>query len=116
MRKKSHTRSAFFKLRALISLLFCFAGALLALFASGAFTGRIAERPARYAPVPGSRLESESANLGRLEQFWNDRLTYPTGRFDPGWLRAAAVQHTRLPIGVPAGAAAVLNALSPLAF
>jgi hypothetical protein len=50
-----------------------------------------------------------------LEQFWTDRLTYPTGRFDPAWLRAAAAQHARLRIGVPAGAPAVLNPLSPLA-
>jgi hypothetical protein len=115
MKTNSCTRSAFFTVRALIGFLFCFAGALLALFASGAFSGRNAERPARYMPVPGIRQDSESADLGRLERFWNDRLTYPTGRFDPRWLRAAAAQHARLPIGVPAGVPAVLNPLSPLA-
>ena len=65
-------------------------------------------------PVPGNRPETEAADLGRLEQFWNDRLTYPTGRFDPKWLRTAAAQHARLPIGVPAGVPARLNPLSPL--
>src|SRR6266481_7053263 len=116
MKKNSCTHSAFFNLRLLISLLFSFSGALLALFGSGVFSSREAERPARYMPVPGNRPETESADLGRLEQFWNDRLTYPTGRFDPRWLRAAAAQHARLPIGVPAGMPASLNPLSPLRF
>ena len=67
-------------------------------------------------PAPGQRPETEAADLGRLERFWNDRLTYPTGRFDPRWLRAAATQHARLPMGVPAGVPALLNPRSPLAF
>jgi hypothetical protein len=126
MKKNSHTRSAparrsleeggFSNLRALIALLFCFSGALLALFASGVFSTKNAERPARYMPVPGARPEAEAADLGRLELFWNDRLTYPTGRFDPAWLRAAAAQHARLSTGVPAGAPVLFNPRSPLAF
>jgi hypothetical protein len=89
---------------------------LLALFASGVFSDKNAEQPARYMPAPGNRPETEAADLGRLERLWNDRLTYPTGRFDPSWLRAAAAQHARLPMGVPAGVPAVLNPRSPLAF
>jgi hypothetical protein len=115
MKKNSCSQSAFFNLRLLIGLLFCFSGALLALFGSGVFGGKNAEQPARYMPVPGIRPEAEAADLGRLERFWNDRLTYPTGRFDPRWLRAAAVQHARLPVGVPAGVPAALNPSSPLA-
>ena len=114
MKKNSGIRSAFFNVRLLISLLFGFSGALLALFGSGVFSNRQAERPARYMPVPGKRPQTEAADLGRLEQFWNDRLTYPTGRFDPKWLRAAAAQHARLAVGVPAGAPPRLNGLSPL--
>jgi hypothetical protein len=75
-----------------------------------------ASRPLPYMPAPGARPETEAADLGRLERFWNDRLTYPTGHFDPAWLRAAAVQHARLLMGVPAGVPPVLNPLSPLAF
>src|SRR5436190_4632282 len=116
MRKNSCTQSAFFNLRALIGLFFCFSGALLALFASGVFTGKNSGRPARYMPAPGQRPDTEAADLGRLEQFWNDRLTYPTGRFNPAWVRAAAAQHERLRAGVPAGVPAVLNPLSPLTF
>jgi hypothetical protein len=116
MKTNSFTRSAFFTVRALISLLFCFFGALLALFGSGVFSGKNVQRPAPYMPAPGQRPETEAADLGRLELFWNDRLTYPTGRFDPRWLRAAAAQHARLSMGVPAGMPAVLNSKSPLAF
>jgi hypothetical protein len=114
-RAAASREGGFFNLRALIGLLFCFSGALLALFGSGIFSGKHAERPARYMPVPGIRPEAEAADLARLEQFWNDRLTYPAGRFDPAWLRAAAAQHARLSIGVPAGVPALLNPLSPLA-
>src|SRR5204863_1839352 len=113
MRKNSCTQSAFFNLRALIGLFFCFSGALLALFASGVFTGKNSGRPARYMPAPGQRPDTEAANLGRLEQFWNDRLTYPTGRFNPAWVRAAAAQHARMPSGVPLGRHSKLNMANP---
>src|ERR687887_1097150 len=114
--RRSLVEGGFVNLRVLIGLLFCFSGALLALFGAGVFSGKNPERPESYMPVPGGRVESEAADLGRLERFWNDRLTYPTGRFDPRWLRAAAAQHARLPMGVPAGVPAALNPLSPLAF
>src|SRR5262249_28901069 len=67
-------------------------------------TLRHGSQPARYMPVPGSDLRSEGARLGELEQYWQDRLTYPTGRFDPAWVRAAAAQHARMAIGSPGGA------------
>ena len=130
--KKNHTRSTparrpveggFVNLRALIGFTLCFVGIALALFACfSPLTDRASlpsttkpSRPEPYMPVPGARPEGEAEDLGRLEQFWTDRLTYPTGRFDPAWLRAAAAQHSRLRIGVPAGAPAALNPLSPLA-
>src|SRR5881398_2749590 len=142
MKKSSYTRSVvrqnpclavvprlrdeggFFNLRALIGFTLCFAGVALALFAHfSPVTDRLglsgaakASRPLPYMPAPGGRPEAEAADLARLERFWNDRLTYPTGRFDPRWLRAAAVQHARLPMGVPAGAPAKLNSRSPLTF
>ena len=134
MTKHSFRQSGFFNLRALIGFTLCFVGVALALFASfpvrhslgvggSPLTDHVslpdatkASRPLPYMPAPGNRPETEAADLGRLEQFWNDRLTYPTGRFDPRWLRAAAAQHARLPMGVPAGVPAMLNPLSPLAF
>jgi hypothetical protein len=41
------------------------------------------------------------------------RLTFPTGRFDPAWLRAAAAQHARLATGVPAGQHLKLDLANP---
>jgi hypothetical protein len=75
---------------------------------------RPAAEPPRYMPVPGSGPQSEAAGLAQLEQYWHDRLTYPTGRFDPAWLRAAAAQHARLTSGVPAGPYRKLNPTGPL--
>ena len=49
----------------------------------------------------------------RLEQYWHDRLTFPTGRFDPAWVRAAAAQHARMATGVPAGQHLKLNLANP---
>src|SRR5436190_4767468 len=127
MKRQSTSHSAFINLRLLFGFTLCFLGVALAIFASfpircslgegGSRPGATnAERPAPYMPVPGGRVETEGADLGRLEQFWNDRLTYPTGRFDPAWVRAAAIQHARMAVGVPAGMPAVLNPFSPLAF
>jgi hypothetical protein len=59
-----------------------------------------AER-ARYMPVPGER--GETAALNRLEALWHDRLTYPTGLFDPAWVRAAALADRLVPRAIPGG-------------
>ena len=41
---------------------------------------------AAYMPVPGT---GEGEKFGAMDTYWNDRLTYPTGHFNPAWLRAA---------------------------
>jgi hypothetical protein len=65
------------------------------------------DRP-RYMPVAGERGEAEGLN--RMEEEWNNRLTYPTGVFDPAWVRQAAAQdrliRRAIPGGVPFKAAA----------
>jgi hypothetical protein len=43
------------------------------------------------------------------------RASYPTGRFDPRWLAAAARRHRAMATGVPAGHPRRRSALSPLA-
>ncbi len=48
---------------------------------------------AAYMPVPGS---GEGEQFGAMDTYWNDRLTYPTGHFNPAWLRAAKTQDTRI--------------------
>ena len=48
---------------------------------------------AAYMPVPGS---GEGEQFGAMDTYWNDRLTYPTGHFNPAWLRAAKAQDARI--------------------
>src|SRR5437867_4541295 len=111
MKKKSHSKSAFITPRTLIGFALCFMGVGLAVFA---LTPSADPLP-RFMPVPGGNPESEAADLGRLDQYWNDRLTYPTGIFDPAWVRQAAAQHMRMPSGIPAGGFAKLKQGGPLA-
>src|SRR5256714_3812146 len=59
--------------------------------------------PARDMPTLGSDVANEAKDLDRLEQYWNDRLTYPTGVFNPAWVRAAVIQHQLIPTALPAG-------------
>jgi hypothetical protein len=54
-------------------------------------------------PVPGENPQDENAALTKLELYWFDRLTFPTGRFEPRWVRAAAAQHDRMQSGIPSG-------------
>ena len=126
MKNKSTSRSAFFNFRVLLSFSLGFLGIALAIFAGrdsalrnlqdSSRTGDPAPRsdePARYMPVPGRNTREEASDLSRLEQFWNDRLTFPTGRFNPAWVRAAARQHARMPKGVPFGQRLKLDLANP---
>src|SRR5438128_2059831 len=104
-------RSGFAFLRVLFALSLCSSGGLLAMFsfvgAPSFLTGPAQQvahqdrdsRP-RYMPVRGDRGE----DLGRLEEEWNQRLTYPTGRFDPAWVRQAAAQDATIRRNIPFGA------------
>ena len=115
MKKKSFVRWAFFNLRVLVGFFFCFTGVLLGVFAGRDGALRSPDKPPRYMPAPGGDLQGEAAGLVELQQYWHNRLTFPTGRFDPAWVRAAAVQHARMSAGVPAGVPAPLNPHSALA-
>jgi photosystem II stability/assembly factor-like uncharacterized protein len=57
----------------------------------------------RYAAVPNAESGDEAAGLAEMAAYWHDRLTYPTGRYDPAWLQAAAAQDRGVARGVPAG-------------
>ena len=56
--------------------------------------------PQRYTAIPG---EEGAENLDAFEAYWNDRVTYPTGRFNPGWVRKAAAQDAKIQRRVPGG-------------
>src|SRR5579864_8028549 len=104
--KKSRTGlSGFLQVRVLAALFLCAIGICLARFsfsppqfakatrAHGDF-----DRP-RYMPVQGERGEE----LNRIEEEWYNRVTYPTGVFDPAWVRHAAVQDSVIQRAIPAG-------------
>src|SRR5437867_12707290 len=97
------SESGSISLRALLGLTFALSGIALAIFAGKEGPVQPASEPERYMPVPGTGSQSEAAGLAQLEQYWNDRLTYPTGRFYPAWVRSVAVQHASMTSGVPEG-------------
>jgi hypothetical protein len=47
--------------------------------------------------------ETDGARLLQLEGFWHDRLTQPTGKFNPAWVRKAADDDKKVTRGTPKG-------------
>src|SRR5436190_18785366 len=85
--------------RIVLSLALCLAGGMLAVFSFAGIPAALVRTPAalvrtaeerpRLMPVPDGE-GNESEDLNRMEEQWHDRLTYPTGKFDPAWVRRAA--------------------------
>lgn len=126
MKKKSSSVAGIFSPRLFLAFNLFSAAALLAAVAlSGISTesgecpagancsdrAASAEEPERYMPVPGG----EPDDLDRLELEWNSRLTYPTGQFDPAWVREAARQDSLVVRQIPAGLQRGLLTNAPLA-
>ena len=90
--------------------------ALVALVSGGrdSKATRASASPAHYMPVPGGEKGEQFA---AMDSYWNDRLTYPTGRFNPAWLRSAARQDARIasrtPANRPGGSTWTASARSP---
>ena len=62
--------------------------------------------------------ESASERYEQLleqEEYWATRLTYPTGEFDPAWVREALRQDTLIERAIPAGRASTRPGKNPLA-
>src|SRR5260370_10147904 len=97
----SLSQGGFINLRILLGLTLALSAIALAIFAGKDAAVPSAAEPERYMPVPGAKGQSEAAGLAQLEQYCHDRLTYPTGRLDPAWVRAAVAQHERMTTGVP---------------
>ena len=122
MKKNRLSKSGFFNSRILLSFALCVLGALLAtssftgmpnllvggIASSDHDAGELDERE-RYMPVPGG----EADDLNRMELEWANRLTYPTGRFDPAWVRRAEEHDSRMTRGIPSGARLSKSARGP---
>src|SRR2546421_1941382 len=104
MFKKSSPEAGFFRPRVFVAFLLCSAGVCLAMFTfnGGVESDRSARvsSAARYMPIPGG----DPDDLDRMEAEWNNRLTYPTGVFDPAWVRQAAAVDKSILRSVPFGA------------
>jgi hypothetical protein len=108
MKKTPAGRSGFLQIRALGALLLFGSAICLAKFslAPPQFVKRErargeADRP-RYMPVPGGE-RGDADELNRMEEEWNNRLTYPTGVFNPAWLRLAADADSLITSAIPSG-------------
>ena len=122
MRKKLAPRSRLFNSRILLALSLCSVSALLAVISfalpeeqaqSAIARGDRDAGKFRDMPVPGGKAD----DLERMEEEWNNRVTYPTGRFNPAWLRLAAARDALITRAIPAGvpAANLDRANAPLA-
>src|SRR3982074_3176233 len=105
MQKKSAFQYGFFHLRFLLAFALCSVGALLAVCSFAPQIGRLngerrdTDKLERYMPVPGG----DPDDLDRMEVEWNNRLTYPTGVFNPAWVRLALAQDKLTSRAVPLG-------------
>src|SRR4051812_12886962 len=92
--------------RGALALFLCSSGIILAI---SSFTGleRRAHQnvPAREGEEERDRYSvagtGELGEANEMEADWHNRLTYPTGRFDPAWVRAAAAQDAQMARGLP---------------
>ena len=113
MRKQSPSQSGVSKKRVVLSIALGSVSVLLAVFTFAGMPARLVkqtEEPPRFMPVPGEKAE----DLDRIEAQWHDRLTYPTGEFDPAWVRRAVAQDAAIARAIPAGVRPNLSSESPL--
>src|SRR5437868_7136081 len=106
MNKIRPGRSGFLQIRALFAIALLGGATCLAMFSfapPGALTFKTGhvdrDHRVRYMPVRGG----EPDDLNRMEEEWNNRLTYPTGIFNPAWLRLAATTDSLVTSAIPAG-------------
>jgi hypothetical protein len=117
MLKKPSPEAGLFRPRVFVAFLLFSAGVSLAMFSfkGGTESNRASSTSARerYMPVRGG----DPDDLNKMETDWHNRVTYPTGRFNPAWVRLAAAEDARVTSGIPAGIpmANLKQAHSPLA-
>jgi hypothetical protein len=89
--------------------------------AAAATQGELPAAQGKPAPFEGNEFTRRVAAAGGSEMTPGDgdyfalRASYPTGRFDPRWLAAAARRHRAMATGVPAGYRRRRSTVSPLA-
>src|SRR6266511_1880284 len=102
MREKFHHLTLGRHTRLLAVALVTGAAATVALLLAGSqhgAGGSAAVQGALYSPGG----EAGEVSLAKVEQYWQTRLTYPTGRFNQRWVTGAAKQAQRIKSGIPKG-------------
>ncbi len=102
MREKFHHLTLGRQTRLLAVALVTGAAATVALLLAGSqhgAGGSAAVQGALYSPGG----EAGEVSLAKVEQYWQTRLTYPTGRFNQRWVTGAAKQAQRIKSGIPKG-------------
>ncbi len=110
MRTRFTSKSGFLFLRFVLGLALCSFGVVLASLSfksslspakqtSVSPSSEEAEQGERYMPVP----DGDRDGLDRIEAEWNNRVTYPTGIFNPDWVRRAADQDEAIARAIPFG-------------
>src|SRR5262245_54572295 len=84
-----------------IALVILVGAALIAALVAGSI--HWTQSHAKAAPAKSMPVPEGTEQLSTLEAYWNNRITYPTGRYNPAWLRAAAREAARIPSRVPQG-------------
>jgi hypothetical protein len=60
----------------------------------------------------GAAHDEPGDDANTTSNFWNERVTYPTGKYNPLWLRHAATQAEKVKAAVPAGSVAKFTAIA----
>jgi hypothetical protein len=104
MKRNPSSRLGLLNPRVVVALALCSGGALLAFFSFAGMplparlTAQVDDRP-HLMPVPGEGAD----NLQRMQMEWHNRVTYPTGVFNPEWIWRAAAHDARIERRIPAG-------------
>ncbi|MDQ6656425.1 MAG: hypothetical protein M3Y80_11500, partial [Verrucomicrobiota bacterium] len=103
MKKEPRSPSGVSLTRVIAALALTSLALLFAIFAvAGTPFARLrqtAAEPPRDMPIPGEKED----DLNRMELEWHNRLSYPTGVFDPAWVRKAVSEDALIARSIPAG-------------
>src|SRR5437868_6550786 len=78
-------------------------GSIQATHSNSVAAQRIMERQGYTAEQEAGKSSGDNSSLVSSEQYWNDRVTYPTGKFNMSWLLNANQQDKQIGSGIPAG-------------
>src|SRR5262249_46026713 len=104
---KGESRVRFvFKRRGLMAaalIAFALLGVRLGASAFGHSSTAVHSAVAKSAQTSKLLRDEPGGDAGQLESYWGQRVTYPTGNFNPAWVRNAAKEDSQIKSGIPTG-------------